>query len=102
MRLRNFTLQPIDLMATSPIPSRLEPPGLDDSKIYTTSVDSTLFRAALAAHGHALADDILRAADATAALVSPFVLASRFVTITANLAGVWTIYFTGFPQEVVF
>ena len=30
-------------MATSPIPSRLEvpPPGLDDSRIYTTSVDST-------------------------------------------------------------
>ena len=26
MRLRNFTLQPIDLMATSPIPSRLEVP----------------------------------------------------------------------------
>ena len=61
-----------------------------------------LFRAALAAHGHALADDILRAADATAALVSPFVLASRFVTITANLAGVGAIYFTGFPHEVVF
>lgn len=61
-----------------------------------------LFRAALAAHGHALADDILRAADATVALVSPFVLASRFVTITANLAGVGAIYFTGFPHEVVF
>jgi len=43
VRLRNFTLQPIDLMATSPIPSRLEAPlGLDDSRIYTTFVDSTL------------------------------------------------------------
>jgi hypothetical protein len=60
------------------------------------------FRTALAAHGHALADDILRAADATATPVSPFVLASRFVTITANLAGVGAIYCTGFPQEVVF
>jgi hypothetical protein len=33
-------------MATSPIPSRLEvfPPGLDDPRIYTTSVDSTTSR----------------------------------------------------------
>jgi hypothetical protein len=38
-RLRNFTLQPIDPMDTSLIPSRLEaPPGLDDSRIYTTEL----------------------------------------------------------------
>ena len=61
-----------------------------------------LFRAALAAHGHALADDILRPADATATSVSAFVLASRFVAITANLAGVGAVNFRGFPQEVVF
>jgi hypothetical protein len=43
VRLRNFTLQPIGPMATSPIPSRLavSPASLDDSRIYTTSGDAT-------------------------------------------------------------
>ena len=41
VRLRNFTLQPIDPMATSPIPSRLEPLGLDDARINIASVDLT-------------------------------------------------------------
>ena len=76
------------------IKPRLEPIGLYHHV--------RLLLAALVANGHTLADDILRAADTTAPSVPPFVLASRFVSITATLAIVWGIYFTGFPHEVVF